>query len=190
MARALPGEFFVVGQPLGRGPRAEADRGLQERAFDEPARAGALPLVEGRKDALDRPHAGAEIADRQTDRGRLAVGLAGHVHDPAHALGDQVKAAAAGMGPVIAETGELRVDQPRIDLVQSLEAELGARHHRRPINFRPSTGPMLGKITKRATRTGCPDALSGRQTPRVSSIAIAEGKPAEAVVEDLERMTA
>jgi hypothetical protein len=38
-------------------------------------------------------HAGAEIADRQTDRGRRPIGLAGHMHDPAHALRDQVEAA-------------------------------------------------------------------------------------------------
>ena len=102
MARALPGEFFVVGQPLGRGPRAEADRGLQERAFDEAALAGALPLVEGRQDALHRPHLGAEIANRKADRGRRPIGLAGRMHDPAHGLGDQVKAAAQlarGAGP-------------------------------------------------------------------------------------------
>ena len=43
-----------------------------------------------------RPHPGAEIADRQADRGGRPVGLAGHVHDPAHALRDQVEAAAPG----------------------------------------------------------------------------------------------
>src|SRR6516165_935301 len=55
-----------------------------------------LALVEGGEDALHRPHPGAEIANRQTDRNRRPVGLAGHVHDPAHALRDQVKAAASG----------------------------------------------------------------------------------------------
>ena len=51
-------------------------------------------LVERGEDALHRPHPGAEIADRQADRSRRAFGLAGHVHDAAHTLGNQVEAAA------------------------------------------------------------------------------------------------
>jgi hypothetical protein len=45
----------------------------------EAALAGALALVERGEDALHRPHPGAEIANRQADRGRRAVGLAGRV---------------------------------------------------------------------------------------------------------------
>ncbi len=103
VARTLPGRLLAVGEPLRRCPRTETDRGLQQRAFDEPALAGALALVEGGEDALHGPHAGAEIADRQPDRSRRAVGLAGYMHDAAHPLGDQVEAAAPGSGPVIAE---------------------------------------------------------------------------------------
>ena len=80
-----------------------------------------------------RPHPGAEIANRQADRNRRAVGLAGDVHDAAHTLRDQVKAAAPGVGPVVAETGKLGVDQPRVDLAQGIKAEAGARHHGRTI---------------------------------------------------------
>jgi hypothetical protein len=47
-------------------------------------------LVKGGEDALHRPHPGAEIANRQPDRGRRPIGLTGHMHDPAHALRDQV----------------------------------------------------------------------------------------------------
>ena len=92
-----------------------------------------LALVECGENALHRPHAGAEIADRQAHRSRRPVRLAGDVHDPAHPLRDQVEAAAPGMGPVIAEAGELGIDEARVDLAQILEAEPGARHHRRPI---------------------------------------------------------
>ena len=73
MARALAGRLLVVGEPLGRGPRAETDRGLQERALDEPADAGPLAFVEGGENALRRPHPGADIADRQADRNRRPV---------------------------------------------------------------------------------------------------------------------
>jgi len=54
MARALAGRLLTVGEPLGRGPRAETDRGFEQRAFDEAAVAGALALVEGGEDALQR----------------------------------------------------------------------------------------------------------------------------------------
>ena len=47
MARASAGWLLTVGEPLDRGPRAKADRGLQQRAFDEAALAGALAFVKG-----------------------------------------------------------------------------------------------------------------------------------------------
>ena len=52
MARALAGRLLVVGEPLRRGPRAEADRGLEQRAFDEAALAGALELLKGGENKL------------------------------------------------------------------------------------------------------------------------------------------
>ena len=55
------------------------------------------------------------------------------MHDAAHPLRDQVEAATPGMGPIIAETGELGVDEARVDLAQIFKAESGARHHRRPV---------------------------------------------------------
>jgi hypothetical protein len=79
MARALSGGLLVVGEPLRRSPRAKADRSFQQRAFDEAAFAGALALVKSGENALHRPHPGAEIADRQADRGGRPVGLADHV---------------------------------------------------------------------------------------------------------------
>jgi hypothetical protein len=56
MARALAGRILEVGEPLRRGPRTKADRGLQLRAFDEAALAGALALVKGGEDALRGLH--------------------------------------------------------------------------------------------------------------------------------------
>ena len=65
MARALPCRLLMVGEPLRRGPRAEADPSLQQRAFDEAAIAGAMALVKRGENALHRPHPGAETANRQ-----------------------------------------------------------------------------------------------------------------------------
>jgi hypothetical protein len=133
MARALPCRFLMVGEPLRRGPRAEPDRGFQQRALDEPALTAPLALVECRENPLHRPHSGAEIADRQPDRSRRAVRLAGHMHDPAHSLRDQVEPAAAGGGTVIAKPGQLGIDQPRIDVTKIVITEPGARHHIGPV---------------------------------------------------------
>jgi hypothetical protein len=66
---------------------------VSARAFDKAALAGARPLAKRREDALHRPYPDGEVANRQTGRGRRAVGLAGHMHDPPTPR-DQVKTAA------------------------------------------------------------------------------------------------
>src|SRR3546814_13617258 len=49
--------------------------------------------------------------------------LAGHAHQPAHALDQEVVAGARGIGPGLAEAGDRAVDQPRIDLRQAVVIE-------------------------------------------------------------------
>src|SRR6266446_4110249 len=46
MPRPLTGRLLAIGQPAGAGPGAEADRGLEQRAFDEAPDTGSLALVE------------------------------------------------------------------------------------------------------------------------------------------------
>ena len=55
------------------------------------------------------------------------------MHDAAHPLRDQVEPAAPGIGPVIAESRELGINQSPVHIAQLLPAEPGARHHRRPV---------------------------------------------------------
>ncbi len=133
MARAFPRRLLVIDEPARARPRGKADRGLEERAFDELPFARALSLVERGEDALHAPHAGPEVADGQADRGRRAVGLSRDVHDAAHALGDQVEAAPLPVRSVRAEAGELGVDEARIRLLQDLVAEPRALHDGRTV---------------------------------------------------------
>ena len=79
------------------------------------ARAGALAGDERRLDGDHRIEAGEDVGKGDADLLRLAVGLAGQVHDAAHALDDEVVAGAVGVGAVLAEAGDRAVDQPRVD---------------------------------------------------------------------------
>src|SRR5262245_10297587 len=133
MPRAHAHRLDVVGQPARAGPGREGDRGFEQRALERPARSGRPALVQRGPHALGRAHACTEITDGQADRRRWSIGLAGHVHDAAHALGDQVESALLPIRTVGAETGELRVDQPRVEPAQGFPAESGAVHHGRPI---------------------------------------------------------
>ena len=67
----------------------------------------------------------SEIGD--ADAGRRAVGVAGQIHEAAHALRHQIVAGALGVGAVLAEAGHRAIDQPRVFRRQALvvEAELG-----------------------------------------------------------------
>src|SRR5262249_23165722 len=61
VARAFARRFLAVDEPLRAGPGTETDRGFEQRAFDKPALASTLPLIERGEDPLHGPHAGAEI---------------------------------------------------------------------------------------------------------------------------------
>src|SRR4026209_2126259 len=130
----------AVGEPARAGPRREADRGLQQRALDLLAPSGPLALVERGQHALGAPPAGAQLADWKAPPGGRPVGLAGDVHDAPHALGDEIEAALLAIGPVGAEAGELRVDEPRIGGAERLPAEPGAVHHRRAVVLHEHVG--------------------------------------------------
>ena len=128
MAGAHSLGLHVIGEPARARPRGKGHRRLQERALDALSLARALPLVEGGEDALHSPHAGAEIADGQAHRGRRPVRLSRDVHDPAHALRDQIEAALLAIGPIRAEAGKLGIDEARVLLLERLEAEPGPLH--------------------------------------------------------------
>ena len=102
--------------PVLRGlPLAQRHARLEERRVDELAAAGDAPGPERGQDADDGEEAGAEVRDRHPDLdGRAAVTARG-AHDSAHALRDEIVAAAIGVRARLAEARDRAVDQPRID---------------------------------------------------------------------------
>ena len=76
-------------------------------------------------------HAGEQVGDRDADLLRAAAGqvvaLAGHAHQPAHALDDVVVAGAVAVGAGLAEAGDRAVDQARVGCAQRCVVEPVAR---------------------------------------------------------------
>src|SRR4029079_19111561 len=72
-----------------------------------------------------------QVDDRDADAhrlpARLAVGLAGDAHQPAHALDDIIVSGAVGVRPILPESGYRSDDQARVDPAKRvrIEPELG-----------------------------------------------------------------
>ena len=90
----------LAGHPVLRGlPHGERHRRLEQRRVDELPEARALAVLERAENPVGREEPGAEVGQRHAGlRGRVLVPR--HADDSAHALGDQVVAAARRIGPV------------------------------------------------------------------------------------------
>src|SRR3989454_5761197 len=92
-----------------------------------------MARADGREDADDGEEAGAEVGDGHADlHGRTAV-AARRAHDAAHALRDQVVAAAIRVRPRLAEARDRAVDEARVDLAQRLPIHPEAPGHAGPV---------------------------------------------------------
>src|SRR5712691_10065114 len=84
-------------------------------------------MRERRADGDRGVHPGDDVGDRYAGAlrtaARRAVGLAGDAHHAAHALDHEVVARPLAPGAGLAEPGQRAVDEPRIDLPQSVVAE-------------------------------------------------------------------
>src|SRR3982075_1199072 len=112
-----------VADPLGRHAGRQIaqslvgeppDLGVEQGCVDQAAAAGLLALSERRQDADHRIDAGEDVGHRNSDAGRLALRQASDIHDPAHALDQEVVTGARRVGAVLAEAGDRAIDQPRI----------------------------------------------------------------------------
>ena len=112
----------LAGHPVLRGlPHGERHRGLEQRGVDELPEARALAVLERAQDPVGREEPGAEVGQRHAGlRGRVLVPR--HADDPAHALGDQVIAAARRVRARAAEAAHRAVDEPRIHRRERLVA--------------------------------------------------------------------
>ena len=89
--------------------------------------AGALAVGEGAEDGDGGVQPGQDVGERDArllrPAARQRVALAGHRHQPAHALDHEVVAGALGVRAGLAEAGDRAVDQARIGLRQALVVE-------------------------------------------------------------------
>ncbi len=84
-----------------------------------PPEPGGRAADQRRLDRRDRVDAGENVGEGDADLLRLAVGFAGQVHHPAHALDDEVVAGARRVGAVVAEAGDRAIDEARIERLQA-----------------------------------------------------------------------
>ena len=114
----------AVAHPPRHDPADQIARGLvghhrdlriEQRNVDLLALAGAFGMAQRGKDRDGGVHARGEVGHRHPDLERRTIGLAGHAHQPAHPLGEEIVAAARCIGAVLPETGDRAIDDPRVD---------------------------------------------------------------------------
>ena len=140
VGRAEPARDLSRIPVLGRLPRRERQPRLEERGVHELPAPRHAPRPERAEDAEDAEEARAQVGDRHAHLHRWAVGTARRAHDAAHALGNEVVAAAVRVGPGLPEARDRTVDEPRIDLPQRLVVDAEPARHARPIVFDQHVG--------------------------------------------------
>ena len=116
--------------------RHHRDRGVEQRRVDVLAFAGAVAMRERGEDRRGRVHARHQVGDRDAGllrpAARPVVALAGDAHEAAHPLDDEVVAGAIGVRTVLAEPGDRRVHEARMERAQRRVVETVLRRARRP----------------------------------------------------------
>ena len=150
---------MAVSHPARRPARGEVDPGLigqgrdhrvQQRDVDLLPPSRRFPLVERRQDPLDRVHPGRDVGDRDPHLRGRAVGRAGHAHDAALPLDDDVVPRLGAARPGVAVAGDRAVDQARQARVQMLEAEPQAVERARPEVLDQDVGARQEALEQRA----------------------------------------
>src|SRR6266851_3328100 len=93
------------------------------RHLQPPAYAGAVALVQGGEDADRHQHAGAGVAERGAWFDRRTVAISGDADRAAGGLGDHVEGEVLLVRAALAETLDLAVDDPWVQLLDDVVAE-------------------------------------------------------------------
>src|SRR5882762_5120991 len=113
----------VVGVLVGK----QRDLRVEQREIEMLPDARLRAMRERRADGDRGVHPGHDVGDRDAGAlrtaARRAVGLSGDAHHPAHALDHEVVARPLAPGAALAEAGHRAVDEPRVDLPQSVVAQ-------------------------------------------------------------------
>ena len=122
----------LAADQIARGLKVEHENlRLQQRRLDRLALAGFLAFEQRGEDAERGEQAGGQIGNRNADPQRPVTGQAGDRHQAAHALSDLIEARPIRIGPILAEAGNARIDQARIDLAQRFVIDAEALLHGR-----------------------------------------------------------
>ena len=115
MRVAAPHRGLAVGQI--RQPLIDQPRQLrvEQRHVDVLAASGDVARPQRGEDRVAGVHPGHHVGDAHAHLHRRAVGLAGHAHDPAHALDHEVVSRAVRRRAVLTETGDRAIDQAGVD---------------------------------------------------------------------------
>src|SRR5437899_4764882 len=113
-------------------PNLERYSGLEERHVDELASAGLFAYAQ-RRERADRAIKGADkIADRHADFDRVAIGLAGDGHQPAHQIGHDVQPRELRIRTGLAPARGGDIDQAWVERREPRVIELQVAHRSRP----------------------------------------------------------
>ncbi len=107
------------------------DLGVEERAVDILPLPGPLRMAQGREHGGRRIDASEQVAQGDADLGGLAIGLAGNAHEPAHALGHEIVAAALRIGAELSEARDRAINEARLlgGKTREVEAVFGKAAH-------------------------------------------------------------
>ena len=126
---------------------------VEQRDLDVAALAGALALDQRRLDARHRQQPAHEVDDRRADLHRLALGLPGDAHQPAHRLQQQVVARQPGRALGRAEGGDRARHEPRVAVPpQRVAVEPPRRHQPGPERLDQHVGPRRQLARQLAVR--------------------------------------
>src|SRR5215469_18441694 len=75
-----------------RRPREDADRGFEQRGLDALSASGAFARRKREQDPVGGKDAAEQVADRESDPRRAALGGSGDAHEPRHSLRDLIEA--------------------------------------------------------------------------------------------------
>jgi hypothetical protein len=151
-------------QEVGHDPAHRRQRRVEHRHVDEDTRSIRPASDQGAADGERRRHAGERVGDRVADAQWRALARARDAHHPGQALDDLVVGRGGLHRTLLAEPGDRRVHQPRVDRRQGLVGEAEPSHDTRPEVLDQHVRPLHQALEDRL-------AILGLQVERHRSLA-------------------
>src|SRR5262249_31765116 len=135
------GNGYLAAAEVGAGlPESPGETRFQERRVQVPAFAGLQSLDVGGEDRIERSGARGDVVRRAAHLGGAPARLAGHGHDAAHALRDDVESALLAVGPGLAEARDGAIDDVGVDRPDRLVVDTELTRHAGAVVFDDDVG--------------------------------------------------